>query len=152
MTTLFSLKKPYIWCALYPGESIQKSIFHYASVFSGPFVACICGMFLCLIPFHDVLKNPDHWYEEQAARFMTAFPLVMSHYVAQGVYWSNFSFDKPWISSLYLVGLGCLVHVMVQVAYFVVWTYLGLYQPMPFNGYLGGGFGVVAVVIAMWFR
>ena len=29
---------------------------------------------------------------------------------------------------------------------FVAW------QPMPFNGYLGGGFGVVAVVIAMWFR
>ena len=122
------------------------------SVLSGPPLAFICGSFLCLIPFHDVLKNPDHWYEEQAACFMAAFPLTMSQAVAQAIYWSNLSFERTLASGLYLVVLGCLIHVIVQAFYFAIWTYLGLYQPMPFSGYLGGTLGVLAVMIAMWFR
>ena len=80
----------------YLGESFRKSIFHYASVLIGPLIACICGTFLCLIPFRDVLKNPDHWYEEQAARFMTAFPLTMAQAVAQAIYWSNSHLRGQW--------------------------------------------------------
>ena len=105
-----------------------------------------------MIPFQDVLKNPDLWYEEQAARFLAAFPLVMAQPVVQGVYWSNFSTERNLVSGLYLVGLGCLTHVIVQIAYFAVWTYFGLYQPMPFSGYLGGTLGVVTLMVVMWFR
>ena len=131
----------------------MKSIFNYASVLSGPLLACSCATCLCLIPFRNVLKYPGYWYEEQIARFLAAYPMIMCQPVAQAFFWSRLPFKAPIVSYMCLVGLGCMIYVIVQASYYAYWTYnLGLYQPMPFNGYLGGTLGTFVIMAAIWFR
>lgn len=89
----------------------------------GPIIACVCGAFQCLIPYHNVLEYPDRWYEEQAARFLAGFPLVCSQGVNQAIFWSNFSLERVLVSSLYLICIGCLTNVVIQIVYFTIWTY-----------------------------
>ena len=136
------------------GETKLESIFNSVSVLSGPLLACTCASFLCLIPFRNVLKYPGYWYEEQFARFLAAYPIIMSQPVAMAFFWCRLPFEKPLVKSfMSLVGVGCLIYIIVQASYYAYWTYnLGLYQPMPFNGYLGGTLGTIVIMVAIWFR
>ena len=130
-----------------------KSAIYYASVLSGPLLACVCGSFLCLIPIHYVIEYPKYWYEEQTVRFLTCIVIWLCQYASEVINWSNFPMKGKWKTCLFLVILGGILYASVMVAYHFIWTeYLGFFQPMPFNGHLQGFIASTMMNTALWFR
>ena len=52
------------------------AILYNLSILSGPLVACVFGSFICLLPIHNVLKEPAYWYEEVLCRMLSSGFLV----------------------------------------------------------------------------
>ena len=49
----------------------------YASVLTGPVIACTCATFVCLIPVSNVMEEPEFWYEDQITQFFAVIPLFV---------------------------------------------------------------------------
>ena len=46
----------------------EGSPLDYATILSGPLLACICGGLVCLVPIHNVMEQPKYWYEDMTLR------------------------------------------------------------------------------------
>lgn len=132
--------------------SYLDSALHYLSMLSGPMLACVCGGFLTLIPIHNVLENPEYWYEDIACRILSSAVILTCQSLLRAEYWCNFSFENKTIA---YVGLITVVHGIVissVLAHYYVWTvYFGLYQPMALGHFVLGSILVVVINTTIWF-
>ena len=136
-------------------EITEKShrVFHYANILSGPFLSCICASFMCLVPLNNVIEYPNSWYLEQLSRFTAAIPIWICQVLFETIIWSDLPLERNWVSYLFLFGTGFAGYWFCEITYYFIWThYLGLFQPMPFNGHISGSLTYGLLVIATWFR
>ena len=135
------------------GESLIHEIKHYLSVLSGPIIACFCGSFLTLVPIHNVLEQPQFWYEDQLSKAIPVVPMIVSQILIHAEYWSNFKFEKKWQTYVFSIGLAYLTYFGVMTGYHFIWTYyLGYYHPLPMNQVFIGGAMVVITCAFIWTR
>ena len=52
-------------------KRLELSWFHHILILSGPINACFHAAVLCLVPAHNVFKEPEYWYEFQLAVMLT---------------------------------------------------------------------------------
>ena len=104
------------------------------SVLSGPSAILAVLSVECLIPLHNVLKEPQYWYEHQLILAFGVIPFVIGQTLQFTIYWANFSFEKKWTSYLAIIGVGSVTFFISTIIYDVVWTeYLGYFQPLPIS-------------------
>ena len=123
------------------------------SILSGPLVACINASFFCLIPIHNVIKEPAYWYEDIMARWLPGIPIFACMIVIRADYWNSFSFEKRWPTYLWMLGLAYAGHFLCIAGYYWLWTvHLGYFPPMPMNQHLSGTISVIVINVALYFR
>ena len=127
------------------------SILYYLSILLGPICALFCGSLLCLVPIHNELKQPFYWYEGQLCRMFAAGPMILQNIF--GIeYWADFTFSNKWTSWNILGGLCLIINPIVIIAYYLTWTNLGYYPPLPMSQHLGGSSCIIAMNAVTWFR
>ena len=100
---------------------------------SGPALAIAVASIWCLVPFHNVLKEPCYWYETHIAGILAFIPLmvwvihplVTEHYL-------NFDMNGSVISFLFLYFVASGTAITATAIYYCFW--MDLAQPMPFSG------------------
>ena len=135
-------------------NSNDKALFLQSmSILCGTFLACIVTSLLTLIPGHDILKEPQYWYE-----FMifgaTGWSIMATISVnLQFHYLANISNTQNWPSFIYLTGIVALCFALVNSAMNLIWTHsLGLFAPVPFNYYITATVVAVVLFISVFFR
>ena len=95
----------------------------YASVLTGPVIACTCATFVCLIPVSNVMEEPEFWYEDQITQFFAVIPLlVVCEVWAIAIYWTKFRVEKKLFSFALIFVSGCGIYGISVVAYYLLWT------------------------------
>ena len=125
----------------------------YASVLSGPVLACACATFLCLIPVANVMEEPEYWYEYQIMEFFAIIPLLVAVIWGVAIYWCKFTVKKKWFSFTWTLMIGCGSYGISVMTYYLLWTYVfELNLPFPFLLYTAGTTSIYAIVIAISIR
>ena len=132
--------------------NVLSFILYQTSILSGPLLAATAGSFLCLIPIHNVLEQPEYWYEEFTCRMLTAGILFTVNALIRTEYWSNLYFEKRVQTYLLFIGLTNVVGVGVYTTYYYYWTNIGLFQPMPLNHLVLGTVTLIVITIISKFR
>ena len=123
------------------------------SIFCGIFLACIGTSLLTLIPGHDILKEPQYWYEFMifgaTGWAITGTVSVNLHFH----YWADISHTQNWPSFICLIGIAVLCFALVNSTLNLIWTYsLGLFPPVPFNYYITDGVVGLILFASVFFR
>ena len=123
------------------------------SIFCGIFLACIGTSLLTLIPGHDILKEPQYWYEFMifgaTGWAITGTVSVNLHFH----YWANISHTQNWLSFIYLIGIAIIFFALVNSSLNFIWTYsLGLFAPVPFNYYITATVVGLVLFASVFFR
>ena len=135
------------------GSETESSVLHYISIISGPVFALLAGSFLCLVPIHNVMEQPQYWYEDQFCRAMALVPLMIGKNLLRAEYWSNFAFKNKWVSFLILAGVGVTTYTGIIIGYYILWVeYQGLSLPLPMNLQLAGSIASIMINITLFFR
>ena len=107
---------------------------YYLSILSGPLLVCLYMSFVTLIPIHNVIEQPEYWYEDIITRVLAASPIHACMVMIRADYWARFSFKNRWNSYVLMMGYVFVLYVCLLGGYYLLWTtYLGFYQPMPLN-------------------
>ena len=135
----------------------MNAVLHYLSTLSGPLLACVCGGILTLIPIHNVMEEPEYWYEYQIMEFFATMPLLMASILGISIYWCKFTFKKKFFSFTLTFIIGCGSYGICVMTYYLLWTYaLELNLPCPFSLNIVGAQYTFAVTLAIgiryWFR
>ena len=123
------------------------------SILFGIFLACIGTSLLTLIPGHDILKEPQYWYE-----FMifgaTGWAILGTISVNLHFhYWADISHTQNWSSFIYLISIAVLFFALVNSSLNLIWIYsLGLFPPMPFNYYITATVVGLILFASVFFR
>ena len=123
------------------------------SILCGTFLACIVTSLLTLIPGHDILKEPQYWYE-----FMifgaTGWAILGTISVNLHFhYWADISHTQIWSSFIYLISIAVLFFALVNSSLNLIWIYsLGLFPPMPFNYYITATVVGLILFASVFFR
>ena len=125
----------------------------YASVLTGPVLACACATFICLIPVANVMEQPEYWYEYQIMEFFATIPLLVAVIWGIAIYWCKFTVKKKWVSFLSTFMIGCSSYGISVMTYYLLWTYtLELNLPCPFSFNINGAQYAFAVTLAIGIR
>ena len=87
-------------------DEVEISPLYHLSTLSGPIAMLAVISAECLIPLHNVLKEPQYWYEHILILTFGLMPFMISGTVNFAIYWAKFTFEKKWISYLEIVGVG----------------------------------------------
>ena len=129
------------------------SVIYYLSILSGPLLACVCGSFLTLIPIHNVLEQPNYWYEEFVCRMLSGGAITPCQNIARAEFWSNFSFDSRLTTYIWLILMGHGFALCAYAAHFYIWSiYFGLSQPLALGHFMIGTTLVLAINTTIYFR
>ena len=129
------------------------SILYHLSLLSGPILACICGSFLTLIPFHNVMKYPSFWYENNICRLLAVGSVFTFQQLIRADYWSNFTFARKVPTYIFMNVLTYVLYFVISICYYFLWThYFGFYQPMPLDHLIGGSIIAFVINAVLWLR
>ena len=129
------------------------SWFHHFSILSGPINACFHAAVFCLVPAHNVFKEPEYWYEFQLAVMLLLGCCYVDGILIAAELLANFTFEKRWKSYFLLISTAMGLYIGAVVAYYFIWTaVLGYTLPMAFSMYLPANFAFTAMNTGIWFR
>ena len=129
------------------------SMFHHFSILSGPINACFHAAAFCLVPAHNVFKEPEYWYEFQLAVMLLLGCCYVDGILIAAELLANFTFEKRWTSYFLLISTAMVLYIGSVMAYYFIWTdILGYTLPMAFSMYLPANFAFTAMNTAIWFR
>ena len=101
------------------------------------FAALIPTILIAIIPFHDVIKKPDYWYEFPLVGTLILLPTWIGSILFKSSCFINVRLLKRHriFQKLYVMAFS--VFWTLQGAAFIVWTKIANYQyPFPFNGFI----------------
>ena len=131
-------------------DKISVIIIWYS--FAGIILGIIFTSTVTLLPQHNVIENPEYWYESIVAP-ATGFPAAAAGYISYNYFYClNMSVEKPWrmVLSIFLVGM--LTSVVLSCISYLVWSRYLLYPyPMPFQGYVVANVSWSAMLVTSWF-
>ena len=129
------------------------SVLYYLSILSGPLLACVCGSFLTLIPVHNILEEPNYWYEEFICRVLSCGVIVTCQNAIRAECWSNFTFDNKFATYIWLILIGHGLGLCAYAAHFYIWIiHFGFSQPLALSHFLMGTALVLAINTTIYFR
>ena len=128
-----------------------KSI-HYISWMFGILFTCGLVSLITIIPHHNILKEPDYWYEAMIEGDLSV-PILSALIIFNGAYWANISYLKNWTSFLKLIIIGTSTFTLSFVSYHWIWTYqLKFSPPVAYGYYVAGTNTFISFFAILWFR
>ena len=99
------------------------------------------------IPFHNVIREPQYWYEYHL--LIIHLPLVLgTGFLLNSSNWTNITYLRKWKHLLYICLSGYSTKVICYGSAYLIWTYLfELSWPVPFGVYLNWWI-IIAIMIA----
>ena len=126
---------------------------YYLSILSSILLSSALGSLFCLIPAHNVLKEPFYWYEYQISIVIGVLPFVIWFVLIQAEYWAEFTIVDRWHSYLFAVFIGVPMYLIFISIYYSIWTYICDFTlPMPFSFYVGASITYSLTFYFLWFR
>ena len=108
---------------------------------------------ITLLPCHNVIEEPNHWYEFWIQSVFGFLPLLAADSIYRTSSWMNTELvKKPKIClKLYIVGVVAAT-ILISFLYHL-WRYVGHFPyPMPFQGMLIAIGALVTVYVHLWFQ
>ena len=105
---------------------------------------------LGLITIHNVIENPEYFYEEMLLNFCS-LPIWTAQFLICCIYFMNVDCIKTW--KHFLKASICLLMILViqRVVVFLIWTKgAGYPYPMPFHTTLSRFVTIVSAFIVLW--
>ena len=128
-----------------------KTILYGFSVLSGPTLAIGIASIWCLVPFHNVLKEPCYWYEFHVACLVTFIPfMIWTTHPMSTEYWANFSMKRGITSYVFLYFVTSGTFITAIAIYYHYWGNLA--QPMPLNANITFSLAYAATITAVLAR
>ena len=147
---MFTIMKNLLICFLVEPKTFTTIIYGF-SVLSGPALAIAVASIWCLVPFHNVLKEPCYWYEFHIAVILTYIPfMVWVIHPLVTEFWLNFDMNRSIVSFLFLNFAACGTFITATAIYYYQWK--DLTQPMPFNGLIAGTLAFLVSIFAILAR
>ena len=126
---------------------IWETILYGSSILSGPALAIGIASIYCLIPYHNVLEEPCYFYEMYLTVLFVYMPfMTWTVHPLYTQYWANFSMKSSNLSYFFLYMVACGTCVTAIAIYYYNW--IGLAQPMPWNGFITNSIAFIATVLA----
>ena len=89
------IEKYIFWLLASISERANKvSPIYYLSILGSILLSTALGSLFCLIPAHNVLKEPFYWYEYQISIVFGVLPFVIWFVLIQAEYKYNFKVSK----------------------------------------------------------
>ena len=107
--------------------------------------------FFTLIPIHNVLEQPNYWYEEFICRVLSCGVIVTCQNAIRAECWSNFTFDNKFATYIWLILIGHGLGLCAYAAHFYIWT-IYLSQPLALSHFMMGTALVLAINTTIYFR
>ena len=127
--------------------------FHYFSWLFGVLLSCISVGLIALIPQHNILYEPEYWYELMIYSAFWGQSMLVANVIMQCIHWANISYAKNWATFFIMVSIGAIECIIVMSIYNLIWTkYFKLYAPMPFTYYSNGTILFSVLEATLWFR
>ena len=116
--------------------------------------SCLClWKFFTLIPIHNVLEQPNYWYEEFICRVLSCGVIVTCQNAIRAECWSNFTFDNKFATYIWLILIGHGLGLCAYAAHFYIWIiHFGLSQPLALGHFMIGTALVLAINTTIYFR
>ena len=131
----------------------EISPLYHLTILSGPIAILTVVSAECLIPAHNVFEEPQYWYEYQLILAFGLIPFLFGDALIKALYWSDFSFEKKWISYAQIIGISLGVYVIGATAYHLIWTlYLQYVPPLPLSLYVAGCPSFLASLLTTGYR
>ena len=134
-------------------ESNDISCIYYISLVSGIILGCGATSIYCLVPQHNILEEPQFWYEPVILTSIVWAPFVSACSILTSVHVTKIYYAHNFTSFLILSVVGIITKITSTVIYYILWTYhLQLFVPMVSNGIVSGTMAIIAVYVAFWLR
>ena len=134
------------------GLAVSEYLKYVVYGFSTIVAAFLSTCFQTLIPQHNVIENPDYWYELPLVGVPTCVGLVSAYFIYTCMHWMNIAFIKSLRNIFIMWFVGGLVGITVCGVGFIFWTYALEYQyPIPLIGYILLMIISVMSFMTLWF-
>lgn len=123
---------------------------YYVSWISDILLAILMTSFIVLIPQHNILQEPEYWYEFFILGSLN-FTFICTAVITCGCapLRSNIHYAKNLESFTFIFGLASLCYALANLLYYYIWVHIfGKFSPMPFNLYVSCTIGFLP---ATWF-
>ena len=126
---------------------------HYLSWIFGFLLSCWSVALIAIIPQHNILNEPEYWYEIVIFSASWGAPMLSASIFFQCIYWANINYAKNWATLFTMWSIGAIVTITIMGSYYLIWTFhFKLFAPMPFTYYGNGTFLFAALEVSLWFR
>ena len=117
-------------------------------------VAIVSFSVFAFIPFHNIIKFPEYWYEPIFIWTFGYWPIYIYFSVVHCKYIIEYPDDIVWSKVFLYVFLPILANAVVEyvITYFAWGVYLGFYLPMPFMGVFQVWVSNILLPIGVWFQ
>ena len=119
------------------GRSVNKISLKYIFLeFGYLLVALISIVPFTLVPAHNLVQNPEYFYEIPLQ--FSHIPLILSAaFILNCSTWMNVTYVKTWINLFLMTVSGLIAEFICYATGHIVWTYVLNYQhPVPLNNYM----------------
>ena len=126
------------------------SFIHHISVLGGPILTTLIASVYCLIPQHNILKEPCYWYEFHLCAGIAVIPfLSWLVHPCTTEHWANLPMKNRWKSYIYLTSMALCAWMVMIIGYQFI---DGVANPKPLNLYASGNITFCVLNVAMLFR
>ena len=109
--------------------------------------------FYTLIPTHNVILNPQYWYELPPQLMLGFLPIWATYSIFACSYFMNIKYIK---TRRHIITVWAILVVLTAAFFgtlYLVWVYLVKYQyPVPLMGYAFLLYSIISVAFILWFR
>ena len=108
--------------------------------------------FITLIPVHNLIKNPNYWFELPLQATFAVIPFVAANTLIRSASYTNMESIKTHrnFQKLFIV---CFIAAFSwQALGYSIWTQIyNIRYPIPLNGYVGFIFSLLLQFLTIWF-
>ena len=108
-------------------EENEINSLHYFSWVFGIFTACGCVGLVALIPQHNILNEPEYWYEFMIFNATGANAILTASIILECIFWANIKYAKNWATFFIMCSIGAIVTIVVIGSYYLLWTFHAIY-------------------------
>ena len=121
--------------------------------FIGILLSACFGITMTLWPQHNVIKDPQYWYECMLVIATGYAPIAAANIVFSSFYCMGLELKRVAKPLLFVYISGVTVAILLSCLLYVIWVFaIGSIYPMPFQGYLVGFFTWHGMTISLWFQ
>ena len=134
-------------------SSEYKSFKYIFSGFVSVIAAIVASSLYTLLLVHDVVKNPEYWYEFPFQISVAFSPIYAIHMMYDCAVFTNTDFIKSYCTWFALFMASFAPTWIMITAGYTIWTYaLRLQYPVPLIGYIMFSAILVAVLVTLWYK